>query len=185
MTGPRGPSPGVELGPWRVREPPLTPAAVAGVGPVAAALLARARQPPVAARGLPVPGSGGPTLAVGGPSGPGWAGVWSSAPALVVLVGVDLPWVDGAQYLGRDPDAPGVLLPTRLQPGVAPDLWARRALGPFAAEQWPVAVVDGRMATAPREGPDRWLLVPLGGARPLGGAELAEALLALALRSPP
>ncbi|MEQ9499966.1 MAG: hypothetical protein RIT81_24020 [Deltaproteobacteria bacterium] len=44
------------------------------------------------------------------------------APALLIVCGADddLPWVDGVQYLGRHPDAPRLLVPTREEPNVSP-----------------------------------------------------------------
>ncbi|HKV06746.1 MAG TPA: hypothetical protein VJ725_01325, partial [Thermoanaerobaculia bacterium] len=39
---------------------------------------------------------------------------------LLVLLGpaADLPWADGTVYLGRDPEAPSLLLPTTREPSV-------------------------------------------------------------------
>lgn len=37
----------------------------------------------------------------------------------------DLPWTSGVAYLGRDPDAPRLFLPTMLRPEVALDLFER------------------------------------------------------------
>jgi hypothetical protein len=43
--------------------------------------------------------------------------------SLFVLGAVDdLPWVDGVAYVGRDPDAPALLLPTTHAPSVHPAL---------------------------------------------------------------
>ena len=52
-----------------------------------------------------------------------------AGPELLVVLGVaaDLPWVDGAVYLGRDADAPALLLPTTREPAMPPVL-AERAL---------------------------------------------------------
>jgi len=76
---------------WRRREPPLAPVAVAGSGAVAAALATRARER--VARGAELLGA----------AGSGW---------LVILGGGDdLPWADGAVYLGADD---GLLVPTTL-----------------------------------------------------------------------
>jgi hypothetical protein len=36
-----------------------------------------------------------------------------------------LPWVDGVNYLGRDPAAPRLLLPTMLRPAIAADVFER------------------------------------------------------------
>ena len=45
---------------------------------------------------------------------------------LVVLGATEvLPWVDGVNYLGRDPDAPRLLLPTMVRPAIAADAFER------------------------------------------------------------
>lgn len=58
---------------------------------------------------------------------------------LLVILGDNLPWVDGIVYLGRDATAPRMYLPTTLAPSVAPAMLARGverqkqvAAGPFA-----------------------------------------------------
>jgi hypothetical protein len=82
---------------WRTRAVPLSPQAVAAAGPVAARLVDRlltftddalTRLRGVAGRDL------------------------------LVLTGesADLPWLDGVEYLGRDPLAPGLYIPTTLEP---------------------------------------------------------------------
>ena len=43
------------------------------------------------------------------------------SPVVVLGATEALPWVDGVNYLGRDPDAPRLLLPTMLRPAVAVD----------------------------------------------------------------
>lgn len=100
---------------WRARAVPLDPLAVVGTGLVATALLECAE---------------------------GLRGVRTSD--AVVLVGDDLPWVDGCRYLGRDPAAPGVYLPTELEPDVPVALFAaalqRRHAGPVAV--WPGVAVS-------------------------------------------
>lgn len=86
-----------------------------------------------------------------------------SAAGLIALVGdeADLPWVDGARYLGRDPLAPTLLLPTALAVGAHPALLERTVLtvAPDAAP--PLAVL-----------PDPLRVIPLGGARPVDPARL-------------
>ncbi|MFD0351131.1 hypothetical protein ACFQ0M_44070 [Kitasatospora aburaviensis] len=63
--------------------------------------------------------------------------------ALLVLgAEADLPWADGARYLGRDA---GLLVPTTARPGPAAALW-RRALG--AVEGQLCALVPGRALVA-------------------------------------
>jgi len=52
-----------------------------------------------------------------------------ASPGLLVVLGeaADLPWVDGAVYLGRDADAPSLFLPTSREP-TAPLPLVERAL---------------------------------------------------------
>ena len=45
----------------------------------------------------------------------------------------DLPWVDGVIYLGADPDAPRLLLPTALAPSVAAAIYEVAVLRHLAA----------------------------------------------------
>lgn len=93
---------------WRSRSAPLEPVGMAARGATARALARRllARDDDALAR---LSGVAGPEL-------------------LVVLgVAADLPWVDGAVYLGRDADAPALLLPTTREPSMPPVL-AERAL---------------------------------------------------------
>ena len=83
-------------------------------------------------------------IASGGP----WTGVVGHA--LIVLLGPELPWIDGVTYLGHEPDQPALWFDTRLQPSV------------------PVAWLVSRVA---RGGRVAWLhdpavLVPLGAAAP-------------------
>ncbi|WP_329120314.1 bpX5 domain-containing protein [Streptomyces sp. NBC_01465] len=88
---------------WVRREPPLAPAAVAACGEVADTLVA-------AVRGALAEGRGARLRAV------------RDAEWVVVLAGeaggTDLPWVDGAIWLGEDS---GVFVPTHLavRPGAA------------------------------------------------------------------
>ncbi|MFO0725963.1 MAG: hypothetical protein U1E65_19420 [Myxococcota bacterium] len=84
--------------------------------------------------------------------------------ALVVILGQELPWVDGVTYLGQDPRAPGLLLPTQLEPALPLDLVAR-ALGRQRKSRGPAAV-----SFAPP------LIIPLDRARRLSRAELTRRL---------
>ncbi len=78
---------------WSPREPPLAPVAVAGSGPVALSLAAGARDRVEAGARLRAAATAG----------------W-----IVVLADVaDLPWADGAVYLGWDD---GLLVPTTRVP---------------------------------------------------------------------
>ncbi|MFO0744487.1 MAG: hypothetical protein U1F43_02295 [Myxococcota bacterium] len=80
---------------------------------------------------------------------------------LIVLLGPSdaLPWVDGVEYLGREPLCPELYLPTTLAPPFATTLLARAAVA--RAGSTPVALL-----TEPS------LLVPLGHARRLSAAAL-------------
>jgi hypothetical protein len=53
-----------------------------------------------------------------------------AAPGLLVVLGDagELPWVDGAVYLGRDAEAPALLLPTAHEPSVPLPLVERALL---------------------------------------------------------
>ncbi|MCE9580315.1 MAG: hypothetical protein K8W52_44770 [Deltaproteobacteria bacterium] len=71
-----------------------------------------------------------------------------------------LPWVDGVVYLGRDPDAPDLLVPTALEPSVPAAVLARAVRARIA--EAPVAVL-----ASPH------LLVPCAGARAIDRGLLA------------
>ena len=132
---------------WSPRREPLAALAVAGVGAVALALARRA-------------------LAAEDKQLGAWSGVAGSR-VLVLLGETDaLPWVDGAVYLGRDADAPSLLLPCALAPEVAPAL-LERALVARAGAGLPLAVLQGS-----------GLLVPLGSARPVARQTLTAWLKA-------
>jgi MoxR-vWA-beta-propeller ternary system protein len=87
-----------------------------------------------------------------------------AGPGLLVVTGAeaDLPWVDGVRYLGRDPDAPGLLLPTAARPVIPATLLARTLLAGAPTGGAPYAVRLAPLA-----------LVPLGGARPVVRGRLA------------
>lgn len=72
-----------------------------------------------------------------------------------------LPWADGATYLGSDPRAPALLMPTTLQPDVHPQLLER------ALRKKPGAAA-GPLAMLPKTGQ----VVPLEGAAPPSRARL-------------
>jgi len=84
---------------------------------------------------------------------------------LLVVLGpaAELPWVDGVKYLGIDARAPGLLLPTQLEPEVHPALVERGLRTRFAAEVAPLAVLlePARVAS-------------LASARPLERARLVD-----------
>lgn len=50
------------------------------------------------------------------------SGLTAGDTLLVLGAATDLPWVDGVLYLGRDPNAPRLLLPTALKPDVPVDV---------------------------------------------------------------
>jgi hypothetical protein len=93
---------------WRPRTTPLDPLGLAVRGGAARALAQRLLARDDAALGR-------------------LSGVVS--PGLLVVLGeaADLPWVDGAVYLGRDADAPSLFLPTSREP-TAPLPLVERAL---------------------------------------------------------
>jgi MoxR-vWA-beta-propeller ternary system protein len=82
----------------------------------------------------------------------------------IMVIGEEesLPWVDGVIYLGRDPRAPSLLVPTTLEPSVPPALLERALAGRFP-NMSPLVV----FADAP-------LVVPLGSARPVAAASVSE-----------
>jgi hypothetical protein len=122
---------------WVEREPPLAPVAVHAAGRAARAL--------------------GRTLLARGAGR--WEGVVSGD--CIVVVGDDLPWVQGCAYLGRDPRCPSLLLPTAVQPTVATELLERALLRRFPTLAAPLAVLGD-------------LVLPLGGARTLAPGPLED-----------
>jgi len=129
---------------WQVREPPLEPVAAAATGPAARALARR-------------------LMAMSPERLGALSGVAGGELLLVLGAGKDLPWVDGVQYLGRDPEAPGLLLPTALRPAVPLPLVERAAMLRRRTAPMPVALVL-----------DPPLLVPLEEARPVDRAMLRQ-----------
>jgi hypothetical protein len=106
----------------------LEPAAVIGTGPVARALAQRLLRLP-----------DGDLAALRGVAGDGLIALMGDADAL--------PWADGVTYLGRDADAPRLLLPTTLRPAVALDVF-ERAIARHArkvASPWAVLVAPPRV----------------------------------------
>jgi MoxR-vWA-beta-propeller ternary system domain bpX5 len=92
-----------------------------------------------------------------------WQGV--AGRELLVVLGDDLPWCDGVRYLGREPEAPSLLLPTTARFSVAPALVERHLLA--KGERAPIVVCD-----APA------VIVSLAGARPIAHRRLSEWLAA-------
>jgi len=131
---------------FRPRATPLAPVAVAARGRAAAALATRLARRDDA--GL---------ARLSGVSGPGFL--------LVIGAAEDLPWIDGVVYLGKDPAAPSLLLPTALEPDVPAPLFERAVLGRASFAAPPIAVLVDPPA-----------LAGTGVARPVRRAEL-EAFL--------
>lgn len=128
---------------FTARSIPLAPVAIAALGPHARTLIARLREIPDDHLRR-------------------YTGV-TSRNATVVL-GPDLPWFDGALYLGAQG---ALLLPTWAEPSVHPLLLEkalRRAMR--EAPAGPLAILISTLQAAP-------LVVPLAGARPLSRARLA------------
>ncbi len=127
---------------WIPRDEPLAPIAVAARGGAARALAARLAR------------SDDATLArLRGVAGP----------SLLIALGEGdaLPWVDGVVYLGRDPGAPSLLVPTALAPDVPIALLERALLGRGEGIAAPIAVLVDPPA-----------LVGVGAARPIERARL-------------
>lgn len=128
---------------WTPREPPLTPVAVAAVDAAASALARRLLDRDDASlRAL--------------------RGVAAIDRPLLVVLGDDLPWVDGALYLGSPDACPRLLTPTVHAP-ILPEALLERAL----RRRFPAA--EGLLAVLP---PDT--VVPLVDAAPLDRARLLE-----------
>jgi hypothetical protein len=123
---------------WIEREPPLAVAGVVGLGPAARALGRRllARGDAEAFRGL-------------------------VREETLVLLGRDPPWAEGVVYLGREPLAPGLYLPTRLRTVEDPSLVGERLL---------LEGVHGAAALLPEQG----IVLALAEARRLDPDQLRD-----------
>jgi len=73
-----------------------------------------------------------------------------------------LPWAHGVQYLGSDPAAPSLLVPTNYQPSLPPELLAR-AIGGKVSVAGLISVL-----------PEPWLLVPMRNARAVSRQTLTQ-----------
>jgi hypothetical protein len=125
---------------WETRFPPLSPCGAAALGDVARDWVGRLLR------------SSDEVLATF--SGVGGAGG-------IVVLGADLPWVDGLEWLGRDALAPALLLPTNRRPSVPVDVLQEAVLARSRGRSSPIALLgDGALA------------VPCGDARPLTRAKL-------------
>ncbi len=95
-----------------------------------------------------------------------------AGPSLIVLLAneAELPWVDGVQYLGRDREAPSLLLPTTRVPNVPLALFERAVLrgcpgSPLAVgEDWSASVADARPIVRARL--EAWLAAHRAGGVP-------------------
>jgi len=142
---------------WRRREPPLPPAAVVARGAAIDGLLKSLARRPAAERTSLRAIAFADLLLVAGPE-------------------EQLPWSDGALYLGRAPDARRLLLPTRLEPDLPIELFERAlrrrlfasAAGVTGAATPTTTPRDGLLAILPGDGAAAPLALPLDEARTLG-----------------
>jgi hypothetical protein len=82
---------------------------------------------------------------------------------MVVLSDADiLPWADGVEYVGRSPEAPSLLLPTCLEPGVGDALF-ERAVARTPGGEPPLAI-----------SPARRRVVSVAAARPIDRRRLSD-----------
>ena len=78
---------------------------------------------------------------------------------LLVGPAAELPWVDGIEYLGRDPEAPALLVPTAVRPDVPMALFERALLRRARGAPELGSVQRWAVSFTPR------LLVPASGTR--------------------
>jgi hypothetical protein len=117
---------------WTQREQALTPIGVTAVGDRARALARRLLRGDLA---MPMERLRGA----------------ATDDALVLLgAAADLPWVDGAIYLGKDPKAGSLLIPTNMIPSVPIDALERALVSRFAGIAPPIVVLPahGRVFSA-------------------------------------
>jgi hypothetical protein len=81
---------------------------------------------------------------------------WAGAIALFVDTPEQLPWIDGAEWLGREPLAPSLFVPTRLEVTPHPQLVHAALARKLGADHFPLAIVPAGA---------RVEIVPLGSAR--------------------
>lgn len=144
---------------WFPRAQPLEPVAVAAAGDAARKLAERLWA-----------GTDERLDALSGVASPDW----------MVLLGdaASLPWVDGVTYLGRDPGAPRLLLPTLLQPNVRPELLERALLRLARASTEGAGAgtgtgTCGTVAPPLAVLPAQRAVIPLGSARTVSRSTLA------------
>ncbi len=111
---------------WTQRDDPLVPLGVAAVGDRARAIARRLLREDFA-------GHMEKLRAVG------------TTDALLLLGRMpDLPWVDGAVYLGKDPDAGSLLIPANMVPSVPIDAVERCFAACFTELQPPIVVLPAQ-----------------------------------------
>jgi len=109
----------------------------------------------------------------------------AAAENAIVIAGDDLPWVDGIQYAGRDPNADGLLLPTHVKPNVPADLFAQAILHAHGEARRPLVVIGrhvipmGGARTIDRAALERWLRVIPSVSEGPGRAGTADAPLGM------
>jgi hypothetical protein len=134
---------------WLPRATPLKPTTVLACGAAVAGLLARLRslsdEDLTSLRGV-------------------------SGKALLIVLGPEdaLPWADGVVYLGRDPSAPSLLLPTNIQPSAPLDLFERALRRQFPTLTPPIIALPELVASVAEARPISRVL--------LTSRELLEAL---------
>ena len=129
---------------WQDEHDPPPPQGMAGVGPVARALLeALAR-----------------TLGADGPK------LQATAHDDALLVTGDaaaLPWVDGALYLAPRPEAPALWLPTTQRPDVPLDLLERALARRYRVQPLALLPMPAQLVPLARLRPfDAWLVEQIG-----------------------
>jgi len=87
-------------------------------------------------------------------------GVFAENLLFITGDGENLPWIDGAIYLGKDENAPSIFLPTNLRPDLPIDLFEKSLLLKFS-EQKPFAVLKNQ-------------IIPVGQMRVISRKILAE-----------
>jgi len=100
---------------------------------------------------------------------------------LLVVLGQGVPWIDGIAYLGRDPAAPALLLPTALAPTVPAAVLERAVLARIGSAAPPVALLPALLERGEPRAALR--LVPCGVARSIDRQRLS-AWLAGDVRDP-
>lgn len=82
----------------------------------------------------------------------------------IVVVGDELPWSEGLRWLGKEPDAPALLVPTRLGLAPHPALVSAALTRAREASEFPLVLLPS--------GSERIEVIALGMARPLSESAL-------------